>query len=77
MFQADSGKTSSVRVAFVMTLFIVLGSWSYLSIQKEELQPIPESVVVLTLGVGGFKAFQGYNDKPLTKDPPSGNVKPE
>ena len=75
MFQADSGKVGSVRVAFLVSLFVVLANWSCVNYQKVELQPIPESVVLMVLGLGGFKAYQGYTDKPLTNPPKSDTIK--
>ena len=77
MFQADSGKVGAVRVAFLVSLFVVLANWSYMTYQKTELQPIPESVIVLVLGLGGFKAYQGFTDKPLTTPPTPDTLKPE
>lgn len=77
MFQADSGKWGAVRVAFLLTLFTVLANWTGVNYQKGELQPIPESVIVLVLGLGGFKAYQGFTDKPLTNPPKSATLVPE
>lgn len=77
MFQADSGKTSSVRTGFLVTVFIVLLNWSYVNYQSQSLNPIPESVIVLVAALGGLKAYQGYSDKPLTTPPKSDTLKPE
>ena len=77
MFQADSGKWGAVRVAFLLTLFVVMANWTSVNYQKGELQPIPESVIVLVLGLGGFKAYQGFTDKPLTTPPKSVTLVPE
>ena len=76
MFQADSGKVGAVRVAFLVSLFAVLANWTIINYQKGELQSIPESVIVLVLGLGGFKAYQGFTDKPLTTPPKSDTLKP-
>lgn len=77
MFQADSGKVGAVRTAFLVSLFVILANWSCVNYQKAELQPIPESVIVLVLGMGGFKSFQGFTDKPLTNGGKSDIVKTE
>mgnify|MGYP006871772814 CR=1 FL=1 len=78
MFQADSGKVGSVRVAFLTTLFVVLANWSCINYKQGDLQAIPESVIVLVLGLGGFKAYQGYTDKPsLTNSLKPDSIKPE
>ena len=77
MFQADSGKVGAVRVAFLISVFVVLTNWSIVTYQKSELQPIPESVIVLVLGLGGFKAYQGFTDKPLTTPSKSVTLVPE
>lgn len=77
MFQADSGKWGAVRVAFLLTLFTVLANWTTINYQQGELQPIPESVIILVLGLGGFKAYQGFTDKPLTTPPIPDTLKPE
>ena len=61
-FQDDNGKVGSIRTAFLVSLFVVLLNWSYVNYQKQELQALPESVVVMVLGLGGVKAYQGYTE---------------
>ena len=77
MFQADSGKVGSVRSAFLIALFVVLTNWSCANYKQGDLQPIPESVIILVLGLGGLKGYQGYTDKPLTTPPKSDTIKTE
>lgn len=80
MFQNSNGKFSSVRIAFLFTVFVVVITWAIVSYKKETFQA-PEQIVILVLGLGGVKAFQGYTDKKLlgkllTDSQSHGKVKP-
>jgi hypothetical protein len=43
----DAGNASSTRLAMLMALAVVMVVWAVVSIYRNDLQPIPESVVTL------------------------------
>lgn len=53
-----SGNLSAARVGFLIVVAAFIGTWSYLSITKKELQPIDVDQLILILGAFGFKVYQ-------------------
>lgn len=53
-----SGKQSTMRAASLFTVVVVIGTWSWVSIRKQSLQPIDPEHAALVLGVLGIKAYQ-------------------
>lgn len=53
-----SGKTSSMRVMSCFVVVVVVGTWAWVSIRKEALQPMDPEQMGLVLGVLGFKVYQ-------------------
>ena len=60
--QEKNGKYSAARLGFLLTLLLVMGTWTYTSFKKTELQPVPDSLVTLVIGVGGLKTVQRFGE---------------
>lgn len=63
LFEDNSGGTSSMRVAFLATLAIIIGVWAYVCICKTEIIAPPDSAVTLVLGLATAKAVQRFAEK--------------
>jgi len=69
--QDNEGGLSSMRLAFLtwtLGLFVV---WAGISIRTRTIQPLPESVIILTLGISGTKAVQRFGEKSVETTPTS------
>lgn len=60
----ESGGLSSMRVAFLLTIVMVLAGWGYTTFIKKELQPLPDNITTLVIGLGAVKAVQRFGEKP-------------
>lgn len=58
LLAGTSGKPSTMRMATLSIVVAVLGTWSYVSVVKQELQILPESVVVVVVAALGSKLAQ-------------------
>lgn len=62
-----SGKTSAMRVMSCAVVFMVMGTWSAISIKKGELQPLDETlmgvVIAVMVGQNIHKKFELTKDK--------------
>lgn len=71
LFKNGGTNWSSVRFAFIIAVmlsnFAFWGIWSGLSIGKHELQPIPESVIVIYCLANGIAAGSKLLQKPMEK----------
>ena len=54
----NAGGGSSIRVLMLIWGIVLLSSWGYVSIKTTALAPIPESVIVVFLGLVGSKVAQ-------------------
>lgn len=65
-----SGKASTMRVSSLATVAIVMGTWSYVSVGRMELQPISVEQLGLVVAALGAKAWQrGIEDPKKTSTP--------
>lgn len=67
--QDNSGGLSSMRLIFLtwgLGLFLV---WAGISIRTGTLQPLPDSLIILTLGISGTKAVQRFGEKSVEVTP--------
>jgi hypothetical protein len=60
MFEDATGGMSSTRFAFVLMILVVMGVWSYLSIDTGTMVKIPVEIVGMILGFGGVKTWQRF-----------------
>lgn len=58
LLSGPSGKTSTMRVSCLAVVMTVMGTWSWVSIAKEQLQLIPESVAAILIASLVTKAAQ-------------------
>lgn len=70
VLSGPSGKTSSMRVATLLCVVVILGTWCSVSIQKKELQPLSIEQTAIVLGAMGIKAAQRGNE---AKEEKNGN----
>lgn len=64
--QDNEGGLSSMRLAFLtwtLGLFLI---WAGISIQTHTIQPLPDSLIILTLGISGTKAVQRFGEKSVS-----------
>lgn len=57
-FQEASGKPSSVRLVSAVLALVVVGTWAYVSIMKQELQALDFGQVAIGLGGLAGKVWQ-------------------
>lgn len=60
MFKGNSGKISAMRVGFLVTLLVVLLNWSYVNYTTKTINPVPENMVMLVVGLAGAKVTQRF-----------------
>jgi hypothetical protein len=65
--QEDNGNLSSTRLLFLSWGFVVLFSWSYLSIAKNAIQPVDSSVAAILGSLGVTKIVQKFTEEKTTK----------
>lgn len=58
-----SGKASTMRLSTILVVVLVVGTWSIVSVQKQELQPMSAEHTALVLGVLMTKAYQHTSEK--------------
>lgn len=61
--QDNSGGLSSMRLAFLTWTLGVFLVWAGISIYTRTIQALPDSLIILTLGVSGTKAVQRFGEK--------------
>ena len=59
-FQDDNGTLSSTRLAFLSTIFAVLGVWVYNCIRSHMIQPLDSSIVYLVTALMAGKVGQAF-----------------
>jgi len=55
---SETGKVSTMRVAFLFSTAVFVGGWLYVAIQTRALPDLPWNVVTIILGLGGVKVLQ-------------------
>ena len=65
-FREADGNVSAARVALILSVLIVLGTWSILSFVHGHVEEIPPGPVTIVLGAYGMKVIQqkGESDGP-------------
>lgn len=63
-----SGKGSSMRVLTCVVVCAIVGTWAWVSVRKETLQPMDPEHTALVLGALGIKAYQRKSE--TTKQKP-------
>jgi len=69
VLNGPSGKPSSMRVSALVVVFVIMGTWSYVSVKKMELQPFSETEVALIVCSLGIKAWQKTKEAPIPAQP--------
>lgn len=69
--QDNSGGLSSMRLVFLVWTLGLFFIWAGISIRTGVLQPLPDSVIILSLGVSGTKAVQRFGEKSVDTTPTS------
>lgn len=62
----NSGGFSSIRLLMLLWGVGVMIVWTYLSINSNQMIPIPDSVVTILLGTGAIKAVQRFGENSNT-----------
>jgi hypothetical protein len=62
-FKDEDGCSSSMRLAFILTLGVIIGTWTYVCVRTKDIKPLPESVVTLALGMSCTKVVQKAIEK--------------
>jgi len=62
------GNPSSIRLAMLAGVVVVLAAWATVSLQTHTLQPIPESVVTLVTILTGAKLGQKFIEPKAGED---------
>jgi hypothetical protein len=62
---------STMRVASLLTVVLILGTWATVSVQKGALQPLSVELAALVPAVLGLKAWQRKNESPAPTAGPS------
>jgi|GEM_PF-5842419 len=65
--KGPSGKTSSMRVMAFGVVFMVMTTWSWVSVRKEALQPMDPELMALVLGAMGIQTAQKKIEGPKGK----------
>lgn len=65
-----SGKASTMRLSTLLVVVFIVGTWSVVSIQKQELQPMSAEQTTLVLGVLGIKAYQHTSERAQKPEQP-------
>ena len=65
---------STMRFCTLLTCGLVLGTWTYVSVMKKELQPLSPEQAGIVMGMAGVKAWQRMKEetpqpKPTTEPP--------
>ncbi len=63
IFEDATGKLSSIRVAFLVVVFMTMFNWTFISIKKGEMIPLDTNLVTFIVGLGGVKAVQRFGEK--------------
>lgn len=58
MLDGPSGKTSMVRMATLLVTIFIIGTWSVVSVRKNELQPMDPVVAGVLISSIGAKVVQ-------------------
>lgn len=74
MLEDHAGGTSTSRVVALVTMFVVLGVWAFVSIRKIELSDIPAGPLTLALGAFAGKVIQRFGEKTSSAATPSPSV---
>lgn len=69
LVQDNSGGLSSMRLVFLTWTLGLFFIWAGISIRTGVLQPLPDSVIILALGVSGTKAVQRFGEKSVETNP--------
>jgi hypothetical protein len=67
----SAGNPSSSRTAMLMVVGLVLLAWLVVSLQKHELQDIPENVLYLVGITVGAKTVQKFGEGKPPSNPPA------
>lgn len=59
----NSGGLSSLRLSMLLWSIGALIVWVYLSMLNKTISPIPESVIILILGITSTKSIQRFGEK--------------
>lgn len=60
---AATGKMSMMRLVLLLVIIFVMGTWTYSTIVKKDIQPIPENGVTLICALAGVKMVQRFGEK--------------
>jgi len=58
LIQDDKNNDSSIRAGFLFLLAVIVGTWSWVSINNGQLQHVDPETVALVLGGFGAKVWQ-------------------